>query len=67
MSQTTTRRTPEAVTEASACVLSATEDLVEVCNTVADATATYSRKHPSVVMVATFLMGFYVGWKIKPW
>ncbi len=51
----------------SECTLSATDDLVEVCNTVAEATATYSRKHPSVVILATFLLGFYVGWKVKPW
>ena len=51
----------------SKCMQSATDDLVEACSTVGDATAEYSRKHPAVVMMATFFLGFYVGWKIKPW
>lgn len=57
----------EPVSNYSKCVQSATDDLVEACSTVGDATAEYSRKHPAVVMMATFFLGFYVGWKIKPW
>ena len=45
----------------------ATDDLGEACQIVAQAAATYSRKHPAVVMLCTFVAGCYVGWKVKPW
>ena len=34
-----------------------------VCNAVED----YSRRHPATVATALFFLGFYVGWKVKPW
>lgn len=27
----------------------------------------YSNKHPGVTAGAIFFLGFYLGWKIKPW
>lgn len=67
MNQAAKTQAPKSPPAFSQCAQSATDDFVEACNAVGDATAEYSKKHPAVVMMATFFLGFYVGWKIKPW
>lgn len=42
-------------------------DLREVTDSIFNAVENYSRKNPTVVTVAIFMAGFYVGWKVKPW
>ena len=42
-------------------------DLREVTDSIFNAVENYSRKHPTVVTVAIFMAGFYVGWRVKPW
>lgn len=67
MNQAVKTQPPKSTATDSPGMQSATDDFVEACNAVGDATAEYSKKHPAVVMMATFFLGFYVGWKIKPW
>ncbi len=42
-------------------------DLREVTDSIFNAVENYSRKNPTVVTVAIFMAGFYVGWRVKPW
>lgn len=41
--------------------------LEETVREVADALGRYARQHPEVGGGLIFLLGVYVGWKIKPW
>ncbi len=42
-------------------------DLEILTADVGEAVVTYSRKQPAVVACMIFAVGFFVGWKIKPW
>jgi hypothetical protein len=42
-------------------------DLQAVVETIGTAVGDYSRQNPAVVACAVFFLGFYVGWKVKPW
>ncbi|MCY2976397.1 MAG: hypothetical protein NTW52_17205 [Planctomycetota bacterium] len=42
-------------------------DFGQMCDTVCTAVKTYGSQHPTVLASAVFLVGFYMGWKIKPW
>jgi hypothetical protein len=43
------------------------EDFQAMAENVYQAVEDYSRTHPAAVATAIFFMGFYVGWKVKPW
>lgn len=42
-------------------------DLQEVIDTVTSALSKYGRAHPITAASLIFGLGFYVGWKVKPW
>lgn len=44
-----------------------TEDFQALANQLCSAVENYSRSHPAAVGTAIFFLGFYVGWKVKPW
>lgn len=46
---------------------SAGEDLQVLADNLCNAVKNYSRRHPGAVATAIFFLGFYVGWKVKPW
>lgn len=43
------------------------EDFQTLVDEVGTSVTTYFRKRPGVAACALFTLGFYVGWKIKPW
>ena len=42
-------------------------DLEEMTAKITDAVVDYSKKQPGAVACLIFMLGFFVGWKIKPW
>lgn len=63
---TDSRRTTQA-REAIDTTSDGTHDLQEALDSVGIAIKEYSKKHPAAVAVGIFFVGFYVGWKVKPW
>jgi hypothetical protein len=43
------------------------EDFQALIDDVGTSVTTYCRKRPGVAACMLFTLGFYVGWKIKPW
>ena len=43
------------------------EDFQELMDNVGTSVADYCRKRPLVAGLTVFAVGFYMGWKIKPW
>ena len=43
------------------------EDFEMLMNQVGSAAGEYCRKHPGVATLAILGVGFYLGWKVKPW
>ncbi|MCA9134521.1 MAG: hypothetical protein KDA45_15230 [Planctomycetales bacterium] len=43
------------------------EDFQALVDDVGQAVAQYCRRRPGVAASAVFALGFFVGWKIKPW
>ena len=43
------------------------EDFQELVENVGSSVAQYCRKRPLVAGLTVFAMGFYLGWKVKPW
>lgn len=43
------------------------EDFQALMEDVGTSVGTYCRKRPVVATMAVFAVGFYMGWKIKPW
>lgn len=43
------------------------EDFQTLIDEVGSSVSTYCRKRPGMAACVLFTLGFYVGWKIKPW
>lgn len=43
------------------------EDFQKLCDQVGSAMSDYYRKRPGAAAMMLFAVGFYVGWKVKPW
>lgn len=43
------------------------EDFQALMEDVGASVATYCRKRPVVATMVVFAVGFYMGWKVKPW
>ena len=42
-------------------------DLEQMTAQITDAVVDYSKKQPGAVACLIFMVGFFMGWKIKPW
>lgn len=62
-----TSRTSNSSTAALSRQQSQPEDLRALADNVCQAVEHYSQRHPGAVATAIFFMGFYIGWKVKPW
>lgn len=58
---------PEAAKELAADYSELREDFQSFVDEVGSSVTTYCRKRPGVAACMLFGLGFYVGWKIKPW
>lgn len=43
------------------------EDFQQLMEEVGDSLAYYCRRRPGVAAFSVFAVGFFLGWKIKPW
>jgi len=43
------------------------EDLVKLVDRCGDAICEYGKRQPGVAALAVLGLGFFVGWKLKPW
>lgn len=43
------------------------EDFQQLLDDVGDSLTVYCKKRPMVAAFTVFAIGFYMGWKIKPW
>lgn len=43
------------------------QDFQALTEGVYNAVEDYGMRHPATVATAIFFLGFYVGWKVKPW
>lgn len=43
------------------------EDFKALADNVCTALESYGRKHPGAMATGIFFLGFYIGWKVKPW
>ncbi|MCA9157910.1 MAG: hypothetical protein KDA72_06255 [Planctomycetales bacterium] len=43
------------------------EDFQALLEDVGTSVSNYCRKRPVMASLAVFVVGFYVGWKVKPW
>ena len=47
--------------------ISDTGDFEQMVGSIAESVKDYGSKHPLAVAGSIFALGFYLGWKIKPW
>lgn len=43
------------------------EDFGQLMKRVGESICDYSRRQPSTAALAVFVVGIFVGWKVKPW